>query len=672
MLVGQASSDLLSTKTLLIRPVTPRFFVVGDEVTLGAVVNNNSKDDLSVDVSLQGEGLSFASDTPMTQKVSIPAGQSARVNWKATVQDVANIDLTFFANGGDNLTDASKPPLGQGEAKTLPVYRYEAPETVATGGLLREGGAVTEAISLPRNMDVTQGQLSVELDPSLAATTIQGLDYLENYPYQSSEATVSRFLPNIMTYRALARLGLDDATLKQQLDTNVNLALQRLYAQQKVDGGWGWYVQDASDPLTTAYALIGLSEAKAQGFTVDETVLTNARNFLRTTFITPGLNVETWRLNRQAFILYALARSGDPDVARTTTLYESRDRLAYYAKGFLALALHYANPNDTSRTDVLLSDLLNGASISATGAHWNEAESDYFNWNTNTRSTAIALETFVTLKPDSEIIPNIVRYLMVQRKADAWETTQETAWSVMALTDWMVVSGELKPNYSFEAQLNGKSLAQGTATSENVSTPTELTVQVSDLLKDQINHLVISRTDGAGVLYYSAHLTVNLPVPQIQALDRGMIVERRYTMAGSDRPITAAQVGDTVQVRLTVIAPNDLHYVVIEDPIPAGTNAVNPNLNTSQQVGTQPELNPQDPLSQGWGWWFFSNIEFRDQKVVLSSTYLPAGTYEYVYTIRAGLAGVYNVIPATGSEFYFPEVYGRSAGSTFTITDSES
>ena len=56
----------------------------------------------------------------------------------------------------------------------------------------------------------------------------------------------------------------------------------------------------------------------------------------------------------------------------------------------------------------------------------------------------------------------------------------------------------------------------------------------------------------------------------------------------------------------------------------------------------------------------------------MSSTYLPAGTYEYVYTIRAGLAGEYNVIPATGSEAYFPEVYGRSAGMLFTIEPEES
>jgi uncharacterized protein YfaS (alpha-2-macroglobulin family) len=196
-------------------------------------------------------------------------------------------------------------------------------------------------------------------------------------------------------------------------------------------------------------------------------------------------------------------------------------------------------------------------------------------------------------------------------------------------------------------------------------------VQVADLLADEANNLVIGRTEGNGVLYYTAHLRAFLPVPEVEPLDRGIIIERRYTLLDdeSGAAITEAHVGDVVQVRLTIIVPNSLHYVVIEDPIPAGTDAVNPDLETSQQVGTRPGLveDSNDPLRYGWGWWWFSNIEFRDEKVNLYATYLPAGTYEYVYTIRAGLPGVYNVIPATGWEFYFPEVYGRSAGSTFTV-----
>jgi alpha-2-macroglobulin len=672
-LVGQDTFDLLSTKPLLIRPVTPRFFVVGDQVALVAIVNNNTGETMDVVVSVEGTGVTFEGEREQT--FNIPSGQRQRIEWPVTVDDVNNIDLTFFANGNDGaFTDASKPPLGQGDDRLLPVYKYEVPETVGTGGTLREGGSRTEAIALPQRFDVTQGELTVELEPSLAATTIDGLEYLRNYPHQCIEQTVSRFLPNIMTYRALDSLDVANEDLERQLNTGVNFALQRLYAQQKPDGGWGWFVQDDSNPLTTAYALIGLAEARDYGFTVDEGVISRAQDFLRTTFVVPALNQPTWRLNRQAFILYALARSGDPDVARTVTLYDDgRARLSYYAKGFLAMTLNLIDPTDTSRTDVLLSDLVNGAVISATGAHWEEAERDYWNWNTDTRSTAIVLDALIKLSPDSELIPNVVRWLMVARTAEAWETTQETAWAVMALTDWMVLTGELRPAYDFSASLNGETLTENKASPENVRDSVELRVQVSELLADEANRLVISRTDGDGVLYYTAHLEAYLPVPEVEPLDRGIIVERRYTILGDEgqTPVTEARVGDVVQVRLTVIAPNDLHYVVIEDPIPAGSDAVNPQLTTSQQIGTQPGLDAQDPLSYGWGWWYFSNIEFRDEKVVLYSTYLPRGTYEYVYTIRAGLPGVFNVIPATGQEFYFPEVYGRSAGSTFTILPAE-
>ena len=36
------------------------------------------------------------------------------------------------------------------------------------------------------------------------------------------------------------------------------------------------------------------------------------------------------------------------------------------------------------------------------------------------------------------------------------------------------------------------------------------------MLADQVNELVIGRTDGNGVLYYTAHLRAFLPVPEIE------------------------------------------------------------------------------------------------------------------------------------------------------------
>jgi hypothetical protein len=39
--------------------------------------------------------------------------------------------------------------------------------------------------------------------------------------------------------------------------------------------------------------------------------------------------------------------------------------------------------------------------------------------------------------------------------------------------------------------------------------------------------------------------------------------------------------------------------------------------------------------------------------------------------MRAAIPGGYNVIPTTGQQFYFPEVYGRGDGSRFTVLPPE-
>jgi len=58
-----------------------------------------------------------------------------------------------------------------------------------------------------------------------------------------------------------------------------------------------------------------------------------------------------------------------------------------------------------------------------------------------------------------------------------------------------------------------------------------------------------------------------------------------------------------------------------------------------------------------------------DEKAVLFATYLPEGTYEYTYLIRASLPGEYRVIPTNAYEMYFPEVSGRSDGALFKIAE---
>jgi hypothetical protein len=198
-------------------------------------------------------------------------------------------------------------------------------------------------------------------------------------------------------------------------------------------------------------------------------------------------------------------------------------------------------------------------------------------------------------------------------------------------------------------------------------------VPISDLAAEETNALTIARTEGPGRLYYTAHLRVYLPVEEIEAADRGFVVQRRYTLASCEAEnrlacpeVREVKLGDVIRVDLTLITPHDRYYVVVEDPLPAGGEAIDTGLATTSLLAMGARLERQD--SRFWWWWnWYSRSELRDEKVVLFADYLSAGTYEYSYTFRATLPGDYHVIPTTAGEFYFPEVFGRSEGRMLTV-----
>lgn len=671
--VGDTFGDLVSTKPLLVRPQTPRFFVVGDEARLGAAVHNNTEKDLVVDVSLVAEGINLMTDE--TQQVEIAAGKQVYLFWMVAVQPgVERVDLVISAEGG-GYSDASRPTLTTLEGGGIPVYRYVAPETVGAAGMLEEEGAITEAIILPAEDQPPSGELVVQVEPSLVAGMATGLDYLEHYPYECVEQTISRFLPNMLTVRALQASGRADADLQANLDEEVNTALQRLYSWQNPDGGWGWWTGQESDDLTTAYVVLGLAEAKNAGYPVSSYVIDQATWYLRGHLVRLRSLDAQHILNRQAFMLFVLARAGLPQVSRTVQLYDLRQSLSLYGRAYLAQTLYMIDSLDADqdrpddpRLDTLISDFANAAILSASGAHWEEGWTDYWNWNTDTRTTAIVLGALIEVDPENALNANAVRWLMTHRSEGYWSTTQETAWALMGLTGWMLASGELEADFQYAVALNGQQEGGSVANSENLQETYELRFDIAELLSGQANRLTIARDDGPGNLYYTAHLTVDLPVEDIQALDRGMIISRSYFESSeSNIPLAQIEQGEILLARITIVAPNALHYVVIEDPLPAGLEALDQALETNPQELAPDRYDWDDLQERGWGWWYFDHVELRDEKVVISADYLPPGTYIYTYLVRASTPGEFRVIPPTAQEFYFHEVYGRGEGSLFVV-----
>ncbi len=671
--VGEGLADIVATKPLLIRPVAPRFLVVGDEIELSAIIINNTDQEQTATASLHVSGITLT--TPPELPVTLPANGEVVVRWTAKTSDAQQADLVFLVQN-EQYSDASKPRLSTAPDGGLIINRWSAPDVVGTSGDLTGAQTRTEVIAVPPGLDTTQGALTVRLDPSLAASMQDGLKYLEHFPYECAEQVVSKFLPNVLTYRALKDLGIDNPELSAALPELVKSGVARLIALQNSDGGWGWWSGEESNPNVSAYVVFGLLKARDAGFDFPAEMLGRGLEYLAEQSSDLDQRSAGVYLDWQVWLNYVLAEARMPNQAKIDALYELRGNLSQYAQALLILSIGTTDASD-ARIKTLFADLNANAIQSATGAHWEESRVDWWAMNTDTRTTAMVLNAIALYDKDNKLAPNVVRWLMVARKAGTgyWRSTQETAWALIALTDWMLSTGELNANYAFGAQFNGATVAEAQASRATITQTTALTIPIASLLTDVGNRLTIAKGDGAGHLYYTAHLKTYQPVPAIKAADRGIVIQRRYVKASCNDgvkcpAVTDAKVGDVLRVELTIIAPNDLHYLQVEDPLPAGGEAIDTTLATASQLDEGPSLKQNiEPGARRWwwywGWW--SRSEMRDDRVALFATFLSKGAYTYSYTMRIISAGKFNVIPAFASLQYFPEVFGRSDGALLTV-----
>ncbi len=674
--VGQASADILARLPLIIRPVTPRFFTVGDQLMVGANVNNNTDADIEATVTLEASGLAL--DGEASQTVTVPAGGRQLVRWNVTVEDVETADLTFRVEGG-GFSDASKPTIGSAADGLLPVYRYDGRDFVATAGELDDEGRRVEAIVLPQGVDQRQGEALVRLQPSLAAAILESFDVMEQDStawLECSSVFADRLLFNTSIEAAIRELELDQPQLQTRLETRIHGDVAGLVSRQFANGGWGWCFTDEADPWISGQALLALSRAADLGYEVDATAIEKAIDYLNGALEPVNRLGDASEANRQAFFLYVLAEAGDDVAAEADELVgEHRALLDPYAKALLAMAYDLSGAGGDNSA-ALLTDLNDSAVMSATGAHWESAEQDFTNLDSDIRGTAMVIAALARLQPDSPLLPPAVRWIMVARAAETWDTLHQTAWSVSALSDWMAVSGELEPDYAYELQVNLQPRASGSFTADNVTESEDVRVPLNELVTGESNFFDFRRGAGSGRLYYTLRLDSAIAMEALDPVSRGFTVERQYFAAASDpetetcEPIDTIGTDGQVRVQLTIVVPNDRVYVMVEDPIPAGTDAIDPNLLTSQSGRGGSIVPAENEFARGfWGWWYFDHIQYRDEKVVFLSQFLPAGTYQYTYFLQPNIPGVYQVMPTTAREEFFPEVFGRSEGATFTITE---
>jgi uncharacterized protein YfaS (alpha-2-macroglobulin family) len=162
----------------------------------------------------------------------------------------------------------------------------------------------------------------------------------------------------------------------------------------------------------------------------------------------------------------------------------------------------------------------------------------------------------------------------------------------------------------------------------------------------------------------------------VRADDEGISLERWYESYDEGRPIISVREGELVRVRLRVTVSGDREFVAVDDPLPAGLEAVHVTLRTSalapSSAGRQRDRMPSR-RSGFWathylGWPIWEHSEIRDDRVLYFARTLARGSYDIEYVARATTAGTFVRPPAHAEEMYNPAVHGRSDGGVFTVT----
>jgi alpha-2-macroglobulin len=615
---------------LIARLQAPRFFLVGDTVTISGVINNNTDQPQTVTPELHVKGLTLMAMLQNGQpvkgigKVEIPANGEARVDWQVAVESPGQASLKLIAKG-DKYADAME--------KSYTIYEHGVERFIAKSGKVR-GNDVTVKLDIPSERKVESTALMVQVSPSMAVTMLDALPYLIDYPYGCTEQTMSRFLPAAITAKTLNDLGIKPEVamakvfggIEQQfadkthpkgkqdlkkLDEITQASLNRLYDFQHGDGGWGWWKEGDSDHYMSAYVLWGLCLAKDAGLDIKQDAIDRAAAFLDSEIVEEEANYD-----QQAWILHALAsyhatmrknKTSETQRAALENIWNNREKLNAYTRSLLALSAH--NFGDDEKAKVLVDNLLNGVkrdmqpdtSVIVKGtptrndavigtAHWGEdSGGGWWRWSDGgIEATAFALRAILAINPKHELVEPVTNWLIKNRRGAQWSNTRDTAIVVLAMNDYLRASGELAPEIEYELFVNGTSIVSKKLSAEDVlSAPSRYAIDRKHI-RDGANEIRIVRKNGAGAIYFAAEATFFSLEDPVPAAGNEIFVRRDYFKLVPRPTLLKGYVydrvpladggnvksGERVEVVMTIEAKNNYEYLIFEDLKPAGLEAV--------------------------------------------------------------------------------------------------
>jgi alpha-2-macroglobulin len=643
--LGSGDASVRTKKPLMMRPLLPRVMRAGDTLQAGVVVHNELDTALLTTLVLDATGLTL--DQPPEQRVSVPAHGALQVRYALRADRVGEARLRFRATAAQERDTIEL---------TRSVLSPSTLETMSVAGATP--AAVEEALAPLDRVRPDVGGLAISLAASALVDLEQPARKLFAYRFGCTEQLSSRLIALAALERLRKPLALSDAPFA---DTAAPL-VSELEKHQNADGSFGlWRAGDSTHPwllrFLTAYAVLAFGELQQAGIATSAHALERARAYL-----SRALRDADSPREDGALMVYALARTGTPEAGYVNKLFEQRGQLSLGARIELAHALAKL-PDGKPRAQVVLDELSSHVRVASDRAHLESAQGWSGAFGSDVRASAELLSMLLALAPEHMLVPKLARWLAAARGRDgAYANTQETAWAVMALANYLQeregVPPELTAGVRVGAQALGPVALSGHRASAHFALPmAQLPAAGAPLTLE---------ATGRGTLYYGLQLSYAARELPRTPTERGFFVERSYerispaALARGDvrgEPSERVSQGDYVRVSLRVAAPSARAFVMIEDALPAGLEPVDTQLATEFGAASRAltDRAPED------------HRELRDEGARIAINDLPPGLYRYSYLARAVTPGVFVAPPTRVEEMYHPDTQGLTAATRFTV-----
>jgi alpha-2-macroglobulin len=688
--LGLGTSKFVAKLPTEIRPAIPNYLVEGDRFKARFTIMNRENYKRDIKVTIAAAGLVNGGNLEKSETFKMEGNEKRYVEMDLVTSKIKEDPKTpddyvsFIVKAGDSHHEDKL-------IKQIQVKKRRPGYWAAQYGTLTTETSDSLDILFPKNIHEDVGGLKLNVSSTLIGHIEEGFKYLKDYPYSCWEQKLSKAVAAAQ-FLKLQKYFKDKVEWKEA-DKLVRDTLTMISNYQLPSGAMSYYGK-YEDQYLSAFTGMALSWLKDYGYQADSKAKNKLHTYLKS--LLRRNTFESWYDKRmmitvRSMILMTLAKEGELADGEVKRFWKDFDQMSRFGQFHYFLAGVYKG-NDQEVVKQSLEKILGNIVFDAGKVRFNETLDDGFyrmhsspvrTQCSGLMAASIAHQKGVNKDWLSDLPSKLARSVTLDmRTADKyWRTTQETIYCMNALISYANAFESEKPNFKMTSEFRGKKWAEGKFEDYSLEGNTWATeLQKSDIGNKQ--KLVVNK-EGKGTLYYKVQMSYS-PKDSDKNLNHGIEIKKNMMVKKGQKWVdldskTVLKRGDLISVDLMISIPSSRHFVVVDDPIPAGFEPVNTQLATASTVDADDNKRAESVVSRFYGnsrffWyagsrWSFYHKELRHDRAVFYSTYLPPGKYHVSYKAQAIATGEFTAMPALAQEMYNPETYGSEIEKDIKIVE---